>query len=65
MPNVSLTAPTDYATELQAIERRRKLAETSAQQSMDPIQSAAPNAPISWTQGLAKMLQGYYGGRKK
>jgi hypothetical protein len=65
MPNVSLTAPTDYATELQAIERRRKLAELLAQQSMEPIQSAAPNAPISWTQGLAKILQGYNAGQSE
>jgi hypothetical protein len=65
MPNVSLTAPTDYATELAAIERRRKLAELLAQQSMEPIQSAAPNAPISWTQGLAKILQGYNAGQSE
>lgn len=66
MANISLTAPTDYQTEAQAIERRRRMAELLQQQSMQPLdtnQTAGGYVvPVSWTQGLAKALQGYQGG---
>jgi len=51
---------TDYGAEAQDIERRRKMAELLQQQSAAPIEER-PGVPISWTQGLAKMLQAYYG----
>lgn len=64
MPSVSFQAPTDYSTDLADIERRRKYAEMLQQQSMQPVQAQPTPAngfavPISWTQGLAKALQGY------
>ena len=43
------------------IYRQQQLANALEQASMQPIESAAPNAPISWTQGLAKMLQARMG----
>lgn len=55
---------TDYGAEQQDIDRRRKMAELLAQQSMQPIE-VPTNAPVSWTQGLAKMLQGYGAGREE
>jgi hypothetical protein len=69
MPNVNLTAPFNpYGVEAQAIERQRQLAELMQQQSLQPIQSPSAQGPygsvttpISWTQGLAKMLQAYSG----
>lgn len=64
MNSVSFQAPSDYQVESEDIARRRKYAEMLQAQSMDPI--AAPPTPaggfavpISWTQGLAKMMQGY------
>ena len=66
MASVNMTAPNDYATEAAAIERRRKMAELLQQQSMQPLdtnQTAGGYVvPVSWTQGLAKALQGYAGG---
>lgn len=66
MPNVSFQAPNEYSTELADIERRRKMAELLQQQAMEPIHQQPTPAggfavPISWTQGLAKALQGYAG----
>ena len=66
MANISFQAPTDYTTEAADIERSRKYAELLRQQSMEgvplpstPAGGFTPN--ISWTQGLAKMLQAYSG----
>ncbi len=66
MPNVSFQAPTDYSTELQAIERRRKFAELLQQQGMQPLGDtqvvggwAIPRSPL---EGLAKALQQGVGG---
>lgn len=53
---------TDYGAEAQDIERRRKMAEMLQQQSMQPIEQQT-GVPISWTQGLAKLLQGYNAGQ--
>lgn len=57
----------DYATEQGDIERRRKYAELLQQQAQEPLatnQMAGGWAvPISWTQGLAKGLQAYMGGK--
>lgn len=63
MPTVNTF--TDYSAEQQALERRRRMAEMLSQQSMQPIEQVAPNAPISWTQGLAKALQGFQAGREE
>lgn len=60
-PNYGLT---DYDAESQDIERRRKYAELLSQQSMQPIEQQTAGGwvtPISWTQGLAKALQGVSG----
>lgn len=56
--NVSLTSP---GSDMDSINRRMKLAEQLQAQSLQPIQSSRPDAPISWTQGLAQMLQAYAG----
>ena len=64
--NVSNVSFSDYSAEQQDIERRRRMAEALQQQSMQPINNPMSGGyvtPISWTQGLAKMLQAY-GGRK-
>ena len=53
---------TDYGAQSQDIERKRRMAELLQQQSMQPIETQ-PGVPISWTQGLAKMLQGYNAGQ--
>lgn len=67
MPTVNLTTPTDYATEAAAIDRRRKLAETLQQQSLQPMQGGQMVSgwyvPSSWTEGLAKMIQSYSGAK--
>lgn len=64
--NVSLMAPQDWVAAQEDIQRRRKLAELMQQQSFTPIERFSTNgieAPISWTQGLAKMLQAYTGNK--
>jgi len=65
--NINLMAPNEYSVEAQALERRRKLAELMQQQSLEPLQAppssggwAVPMSPLA---PLAKMLQGYAGGR--
>lgn len=55
---------TDFSAEQKALERRRRMAEMLGQQSMQPIE-VQQNAPISWTQQLAKALQGYQAGREE
>ena len=55
---------TDYAAEQQDIERRRKMAEMLQAQALQPIEQQTAGGyvtPISWTQGLAKVLQGGMG----
>lgn len=55
---------TDYGIQAQDIERRRKMAEMLQQQALMPIEQSSAGGyvtPISWTQGLAKALQGYAG----
>ena len=55
---------TDYSAAQQDIERRRRMAEMLQQQGMQPIEQQTAGGyvvPTSWTQGLAKMLQGYAG----
>jgi len=51
----------DYGTQAQELERQRKMAELMQQQAMQPVAPVSQGAPISWTQGLAKMLQAYSG----
>ncbi len=56
---------TDYAQQLQSVERRRKLAEALQMQGLQPIENQnAPGlvTPISPFQGLNKLAQGYVGG---
>lgn len=67
MPNsVTNIGFTDYGAEQAAIERRRKMAEMLQAQGAQPLET--PQTPpggftphVSWTQGLAKMLQSYTG----
>lgn len=58
---VNLTAPTDFQTQQQAIERQRRIAEALQQQSMEPMQGqTVPGGfyvPPSPVQGLAKLAQ--------
>ena len=49
--------------EIIGIQQQRKLAERLRKQADAPIQ--AGNAPMSWTQGLAKMLATYGAGKKE
>src|SRR3990167_11360676 len=67
MPNVNLTMPTDYSTELANIQRQRKLAELLQAQSLQPIENQPAvggwAVPISPMQGLAKLAQAYAGGQ--
>lgn len=49
----------DPAAQAYDIQRAQQLAQLLQQQSMQPIESSMPNAPISWTQGLAKMMESY------
>ena len=63
MPLPGYTDP--YAGEASEIERRRRYADMLREQSGQPIQSHGQGgvvAPISWTQGAAKLLQGYNAG---
>ncbi len=63
--------PTNYSSnvsfsgadraEADAIERQRRLADALTTKSMQPVQSAHPSAPLSYTQGLAQMMQAYAG----
>lgn len=56
-PSMTAGDPAAMAYELQ---RQQQLAQALQAQSMEPLQSlSGAQAPISWTQGLAKLLQGY------
>lgn len=62
MPNVSMT---DFTAAQQDIERRRRMAEMLQMEGMKPIEQQTAGGyvvPMSWTQGLAKALQGIGGG---
>ena len=68
MAEVRMTAPNQYAAEQQAIENQRRLAELLQQQSMQPLSphtASGPlgtvNTPMSWAEGLAKLMQAYAG----
>lgn len=54
---IALTTP--FSVEQQAIDRQMKLAQLLQQDALEPVQSLSPTAPISWTQGIAKMLKAY------
>lgn len=62
--NISFGQQQEHS-DLAAIERRKKLAEALANQSVEPVQSVSPTSHISWTQGLAKMLQAYTAGSQE
>lgn len=64
--NISPVGFSDYAADAADIERRRKYAEMLREQSMEPLQTQMAGGwavPISPTQGLAKLLQGYQSGQ--
>lgn len=63
-PGFAYGPDVSFQSEQAAIDRRRKLAEALQTQGMQPIQSSRPDAPISWTQGLAQMLNAYAGKKK-
>ena len=61
MPDINL-APS--FSDLEAIKQRRKMAELLSQQAQQPIEMPQmPGVRISPIQGLAKLLQGYIGGK--
>lgn len=61
MPDINL-APS--FSDLEAIKQRRKMAELLSQQAVQPIEMPqVAGARISPIQGLAKLLQGYIGGK--
>ena len=56
---------TDFTAAQQDIERRRRMAEMLQMEGMKPIEQQTAGGyvvPMSWTQGLAKALQGIGGG---
>lgn len=66
--SVSNVGFTDYAAEQANIDRRKKMAEALMAQGASPIDmpQTAPGGftpHVSWTQGLAKMLQAYTGAK--
>jgi hypothetical protein len=61
MPNINLSPIT---AEQAAIQRRQKMAEALQQQAQQPLEiPTTPGVQISPLTGLAKVLQGYMGGR--
>jgi len=65
MPQVSLT---DYRATQEAAERQKRLAAALREQSTSPIQvqsSGGIQAPIPWTEVLARALSGYAANRKE
>jgi len=65
MPQVSLT---DYRATQEAAERQKRLAAALREQSTSPIQVQSYNgiqAPIPWTEVLARALSGYAANRKE
>lgn len=65
MPSVNLTQPTNYASEAERIARNRKLAEALQAQSAQETQGNMVGGwyvKPSWTQHLAKVLQGVSAG---
>lgn len=66
--NLSLTAPTDYTTDQQAIQRRLALAQAMQTQGMTPINTSNRMAggmmsKVSPWEGAAKLFQAYMGGK--
>jgi hypothetical protein len=62
MPDINL-APTNY--DLEAIQKRRKMAELLMQQAQQPLEMPqTPGVRISPVSGLAKLLQSYTAGKK-
>lgn len=55
--------PPEFAAEQQGLVRRQRIAEAMIQRGMTPIQSGNPRSAVSWTQGLAQMLNAYQGGK--
>jgi hypothetical protein len=65
MPQISLT---DFKATQEAAERQKRMAAALREQSTSPIQIQSYNgiqAPIPWTEVLAKALAGYAAGRKE
>jgi hypothetical protein len=61
MPNINLSPIT---AEQSAIQRRQKMAEALQQQAQQPLEMpTTPGVQVSPLAGLAKVLQGYMGGR--
>lgn len=60
-------APNPYADDQLAIDRRRRIAEALSEQSAEPMSAGGMVGNVyvgpSWTQGLAKLFQGYVGGQ--
>lgn len=60
-------APNPYADDQLAIDRRRRIAEALSEQSAEPMGAGGMVGNVyvgpSWTQGLAKLFQGYVGGQ--
>jgi hypothetical protein len=65
MPQISLT---DFKATQEAAERQKRMAAALREQATSPIQIQSYNgiqAPIPWTEVLAKALAGYAAGRKE
>ena len=58
--NMTALDPNQTQLDLQLqLQRNQAIQQMMQQEAMTPVQSSSPTAPVSWTQGLAKMLQGY------
>ena len=62
MANPALMQDPNYMQQMLQAQRQQRIAEALTQQGLEPIQYDK-SGPISWTQGLAKMLNMYMGTR--
>jgi len=56
--------PPELAAQQASVIRRRRLADAMLQRGMQPVQSSNPRAPVSWTQGLAQIVDAYMGAKE-
>ena len=55
--------PPELFAEQQRLGHRQRIAEAMIQRGATPVQSSNPRSPVSWTQGLAQILNAYKGGK--
>jgi len=60
---ISFNTPSPYSADLDSIQRRMALAKSLQGQALDPVQGNG--APMSWTQGAAKLAQAWAANRQQ